>query len=96
MEQYIDKSALVAEINALLDDEFKCNSYDEATGFQNALTLVKKFIDTLEVKEVDFDVLGTLAEHLIACEAHGVTPKYRDREIDLLEKLKNNKAQKEN
>ena len=55
MEQYIDKDALVAKINALLDDEFQCNSYDEATGFQNALTLIEKFIDTLEVKEVDLD-----------------------------------------
>ena len=51
MKQYIDKDDLVAEINALLDDEFRCDSYDESTGFQNALTLIKKFIDTLEVKE---------------------------------------------
>lgn len=51
----IDKDALVAEIDALLDDEFQCDSYDEATGFQNALILVKKFINTLEVKEVDLE-----------------------------------------
>ena len=55
MAQYIPKSALVEEINTLLDDEFRCNSYDEATGFQNALTLIKKFIDTLEVKEIDVE-----------------------------------------
>ena len=52
MAQYIDKDALIAEIYALLDDKFQCNSYDETTGFQNALILIKKFLNTLEVKEV--------------------------------------------
>ena len=41
---------------------------------------ISSFLDTLEVKEVDLDALGIIAEHLIACEAHGVTPKYRDRD----------------
>lgn len=51
-------------------------------------------LDTHEVKEVDLDALGVLAEHLIACDAHLVTPKYTDKELDLLEGLANNKAQK--
>ena len=52
MTQYIDKSALVAEIERLENDEFLCDSYDVATGFQSALRMVQEFIDTLEVKEV--------------------------------------------
>lgn len=55
MAQYIDKSALVAEIEKLRDDVYQCSSYDEATGFQHALGLIKSFIDNLEVKEVDLE-----------------------------------------
>ena len=55
----------------------------------------KDIINTLEAKEIDFDALGILAEHLIACEAHAVTPKYKDEELDILEGLVNNKVQKE-
>ena len=53
MAQYIDKDALVAEIERLENDEFLCDSYDEATGFQSALRVVQEFIDTLEVKEIN-------------------------------------------
>lgn len=53
MAHLIDKSALMAEIKRLENDEFLCDSYDEATGFQSALRMVQEFIDTLEVKEVD-------------------------------------------
>lgn len=51
MEPYIKKSALVAEMKRLENDEFLCDSYDEATGFQSALRMVQEFIDTLEVKD---------------------------------------------
>lgn len=54
-----------------------------------------RYKENLEVKEIDFGALGVLAEHLIACDAHLVTPKYTDKELDLLEEwAKNNKAQK--
>ena len=53
MAQYISKDILIEKIDALLDDEFRCNSYDEATGFQNALTLIREFLDTIEVGVVD-------------------------------------------
>ena len=54
MTQYIDKDTLVAEIERISNEfEYLCNSYDEGTGFQHALTLVKESLDTLEVKEVD-------------------------------------------
>ena len=49
MIQYIDKSAVVAEINRVLD------SYDpnEITSGRYALVSLRSFLDTLEVKEVD-------------------------------------------
>jgi hypothetical protein len=48
MEQYIDKTAVVAEINRVL------NSYDpnEITSGRYALVSLRNFLDTLEVKEV--------------------------------------------
>ena len=55
MTKYIDKSDLVAEIERLQNDEFLCDSYDMATGFQSALRMVQEFINTLEVKEVDLE-----------------------------------------
>lgn len=55
---------------------------------------VKDIIDTLEIKEVDFDTLGTLASHLIACDAHGISPKYSEKELDLLDKIENDKEEK--
>lgn len=56
----IDKDVLVAEIEKLLDDKYQCSSYDEATGFQHALGLIKSFINTLEVKEINLDDCGYL------------------------------------
>lgn len=49
MTQYISKSALVAEINRVL------NSYDlnEITSGRYALVRLRDFLDTIEVKEVD-------------------------------------------
>lgn len=100
MAQYIPKAALVAEIENLENTYKECstrNSYEEGLkegrliGYKDALHK----IDTLEVKEVDVDALGVLASHLIACDAHGVTPKYTDKEWNMLEEwAKNNKAQK--
>ena len=53
MEPYVKKSVLVAEIERLQNDEFLCDSYDMATGFQSALRMVQEFINTLEVKEAN-------------------------------------------
>lgn len=47
MEQYISKSALLAEIDRLV------NNYDKALDYEAALEDVRNFLDTLEVKEVD-------------------------------------------
>ena len=57
MEQYIPKSALVAEIESLLDkgryhEEYDCAYRD---GNNGALYALKNKLDTLEVKEVDLE-----------------------------------------
>ena len=58
MAQYIDKAAIVAEIEKLelctMDEHMNYYSA-EAQGEYNALSKLESFIDTLEVKEVDLD-----------------------------------------
>lgn len=51
MAQFIDKAAVVAEINRVL------NSYDpnEITSGRYALCNLRDFLDTLDVKEVDIN-----------------------------------------
>lgn len=104
MEQYIKKSALVAEIEKRIKHynesakEFGDEGYNDNVLMEqckaNACEHIFSLLNTLEVKEVDLDALGVLAEHLIACDAHGVTPKYSDKEFDFLEGLAHNKTQK--
>ena len=93
MAHLIDKDAVLAEIRKRKSHVCGDDLYSEVKrGLYSSLEI---YINTLEVKEVDLDALGVLAEHLIACDAHLVTPKYTDKELDLLEELaKNNKAQK--
>ena len=100
MARYIELDAVGAEIERQISAIDNC---PKLTGTQIAvlegnkvvLTKLLSFINTLEVKEIELDALGVLAEHLIACEAHAVTPKYTDKELDLLEEwAKNNKPQK--
>lgn len=64
------------------------------SGGYNGLNLARdpRYKENLEPKEVDLDALGVLANHLIACNAHGINPNYSDRELDFLEGLANNKA----
>ena len=65
MEQYIPKSALVAEIKR----KYETNLIGAHSAFRNgkieALREVKEFIDTLEVKEVD---LNKSVTHYLLCE----------------------------
>ena len=53
MAQYIDKSALVAKIKKLKGKVSDSSSY--CNGWQHALRMLELSLDTLEVKEVDFD-----------------------------------------
>lgn len=53
MEQYIDKAAVVAEIERLREQDYPCDSFEESTGYYNALDEIATFLNTLEVKEVE-------------------------------------------
>ena len=46
MEQYISKSALLAEIERLV------NNYDKALDYEAALEDVRDFLDSIEVKKI--------------------------------------------
>lgn len=61
MEQYISKSALVAEIEKIRAKWFGINN-DFADGQKVALTKVLSLIDTLEVKDVDSMIHTIIAE----------------------------------
>lgn len=68
MKKYIDKSAVVAEINRVL------NSYDpnEITSGRYALVDLRDFIDTLETKEVDLEeAINGLTSGWIEGEEYG-------------------------
>lgn len=56
MKQYIDKAAVVAEIEKL-ESRFQNRSDDEeyAEGYHYSLELVKRVLDTLEVKKVNLE-----------------------------------------
>ena len=62
MAQYIDKSALIAEIERLikknelyLDDKVSDEIRFQKTGAYSVLCDLRHFLDTLEVKEVDLE-----------------------------------------
>ena len=59
MTQYIDKAAVVAEIERLQDttmDEYHNFETSYKEGMFDGLSLIENYIDTLEVKEVDLEV----------------------------------------
>ena len=65
MAQYIDKFAVVSEINRVLD------SYDpnEITSGRYALVKLRKFLNTLEVKKVDFEKkFDDYTKDIMACD----------------------------
>jgi hypothetical protein len=91
MTQYIDKDALVAEIERrkqkLLDHiicerdkEFACRTAHQLNG-------IIDFLDTLEVKEVDLEKLGEIARHLIAVKEHIEDMRLDKEEWFMLEKI---------
>ena len=62
MAQYIDKSALVAEIERRMklrqDGYRKYNDVNDFVAFEELEYLHDEFLPTLEVKEMDFDDFG--------------------------------------
>lgn len=55
MKQYIDKSALAAEIEKKIRTEQGYSSEDAECGYRDCAREILSFINTLEVKEVDFE-----------------------------------------
>jgi len=76
MEQYIKKSALVAEIEKLKGKVSGSSSY--CNGWQHSLRMLELSLNTLEVKEISDEYDGFLGKEL----------KMVDDEIERLEKLK--------
>ena len=55
MKELIDKAAVVAEIERLREEEYPCDTFEESTGYYNALDEIATFLNTLEVKEVGLE-----------------------------------------
>lgn len=84
MEQYISKSALVAEIEKRRSKNAK-NKLNLAAAFEDNYLL--SFLDTLEMKEVDLEKLGEIARHLIAVKEHIEDIRLDKEEWFMLEKI---------
>ena len=90
MTQYINKAAVVAEIDRLQETTMDENrnflpSYHE--GVFDGLSMLESFLDTLEVKELDLDKLGEIARHLIAVKEHIEDMRLDKEEWLILEKI---------
>lgn len=68
MEQYISKSAVVAEIEKMLQEEYPCDNSEQTTGYHCALYELQDLLDTLEVKEMDLENLFQALPEKIADE----------------------------
>lgn len=55
MEQYISKTALVAEIDKGINGRNDWQLDEYRKGYHDALTMFKKYLSSLEVKEVDLE-----------------------------------------
>ena len=87
MTQYIDKDALVVEIDNVLGYVDEHWDTDYAIGAQRFADKLQDAIDTLEVKEVDLKKLGEIARHLIAVKEHIEDMRLDKEEWLMLEKI---------
>lgn len=86
MEQYIDKAALVAEIEKRIGNcakqredmlNVQCHTLaDDASARMGELNCIKDFLDTLEVKEVDLE--KEVANWKIAHQVYGMDETFYD------------------
>ena len=69
MTRYINKADVVAEIERLREEEYPCDTFEESTGYYNALDEVSSFLNTLEVKEVDLnEEFNNYTKDILACD----------------------------
>ena len=86
MTQYINKDALVAELKKRISDYWS-DSENTMGIYPYALEEVIKYVDTLEVKEVDFEKLEEIARHLIAVKENIEDMRLVKEEWLMLEKI---------
>ena len=81
MAQYIDKSAVVAEIEKLqlctMDEHMNFYSA-EAQGEYNALSKLESFLNTLEVKDVD-EIIKNAEDHAYFAGSENTREKLIDK-----------------
>ena len=80
MKQYIDKSALIAEIKKI-EHEINYEPFtDEVFGKRYVCKSLLSFIDTLEVKEVNLEnsVKGRIDYPLIGHDFPNIYPNYKE------------------
>ena len=92
MAKYIDKDALVAEIEnykySVGEDGEHCGLVvGRHAGQRMASEHFLSFIDTIEVKEVDLEKFGEIARHLIAVKEHIEDMRLDKDEWSMLEKF---------
>lgn len=69
MAQYIDKDALVAEIERRLRELSQLEKASYEIGLYDAYKIVLYFLDTLEVKDVDLEnEFGNYTKNILACD----------------------------
>ena len=86
MIHLIDKDALVAELKKRISDYWS-DSENTMGIYPYALEEVIKYVDTLEVKEVDFEKLEEIARHLIAVKENIEDMRLVKEEWLMLEKI---------
>jgi Asp-tRNA(Asn)/Glu-tRNA(Gln) amidotransferase C subunit len=91
MTEYIDKDALVAEIerrkHKLLDNIMFEHDKEWVVRTAHQLNRIIMYLDTLEVKEVDLEKLGEIARHLIVVKEHIEDMRLDKEEWFMLEKI---------
>ena len=87
MEQYIPKSALVAEIKRRMDENRGKQTLPQYFGMVEEDLNILSLIDTLEVKDMDLEKLGEIARHLIAVKEHIEDMRLDKEEWFMLEKI---------
>lgn len=93
MAQYIDKEKIVAEIERRMQELRPTNTHKMQVGgmdrdilmWLNALTWVKDFLDTLEIKDID-EIIKNAEDHAYFAGSENTREKLIDRACEWLRK----------
>lgn len=78
MARYINKADVVSEIERLREEEYPCDTFEESTGYYNALDEVSSFLNTLEVKDVD-EIIKNAEDHAYFAGSENTREKLIDK-----------------